>query len=406
MQDIVDALAGATRRPVIITDEHFRLRAHSCHGRIVDAAARACILNRAYPTAAVEHFIAHGVDLLLEPAEIPSPPHGGLLRRFCVPMGWHRRRLGYVWLIMDGADLTGADRERCITGAARATAAMLRECHIATRRCQDDQRLFQRLFDAELEEREGAIDELTVAGRVGPTTQAKVIVGSVEQSPNATTSAMPNRSAFGDALDRLRQAHDCGDLLVGSVGNSAVAVATGVSRSAVVEDAVAAAECFQTILAEVMADAPGATPVVGVGGSVSMRQLSASLAQARASARVATVDARHRPIASWDTIGIFRALTLVPEDDLATPADVHPGLAALLEHRSGNALLTTAESYLDLGADASATAAMLHLHRSSLYYRLGKCQSIAGIDFRNGEDRLALHIGIKLARLRGWWPQA
>ena len=78
-------------------------------------------------------------------------------------------------------------------------------------------------------------------------------------------------------------------------------------------------------------------------------------------------------------------------------------MAALL--KSGDqAVVSTLETYLDLAGDAKATAEYLHLHRGTLYYRLDKAQRLAGIDVHNGYDRLAVHLGLKLARLAGAAP--
>ena len=66
---------------------------------------------------------------------------------------------------------------------------------------------------------------------------------------------------------------------------------------------------------------------------------------------------------------------------------------------------TTLETYLDLAGDAKASAERLSLHRGTLYYRLQKAERIAGVDMRSGGDRLALHLGFKLARLLGLYPK-
>ena len=55
--------------------------------------------------------------------------------------------------------------------------------------------------------------------------------------------------------------------------------------------------------------------------------------------------------------------------------------------------------------DTKASAERLSLHRGTLYYRLQKAEQIAGVDLRSGCDRLALHLGFKLARLIGLYPK-
>ena len=72
----------------------------------------------------------------------------------------------------------------------------------------------------------------------------------------------------------------------------------------------------------------------------------------------------------------------------------------------GEDLAGTVEAYLDLGGDAKRTAEQLRLHRATLYYRLAKAAQLTGADLRNGHDRLALHLGFKLARLNGSYPSS
>ncbi|MBN9622586.1 MAG: helix-turn-helix domain-containing protein, partial [Actinobacteria bacterium] len=64
-------------------------------------------------------------------------------------------------------------------------------------------------------------------------------------------------------------------------------------------------------------------------------------------------------------------------------------------------LIETLERYLDLGGDARAAAEQLFIHRSSLYGRLHRIEEVAGVDLHSGEDRLELHLGVRLWRLGG-----
>jgi DNA-binding PucR family transcriptional regulator len=63
-------------------------------------------------------------------------------------------------------------------------------------------------------------------------------------------------------------------------------------------------------------------------------------------------------------------------------------------------LRATAEAFLDLAGDVKATAAVLHVHRATLYQRLARIATAYGLDLRrSGDHRLITHLGLKLARL-------
>ena len=77
----------------------------------------------------------------------------------------------------------------------------------------------------------------------------------------------------------------------------------------------------------------------------------------------------------------------------------------LLSSGEAASLVATLERYLDLGGDARAAAEALHLHRSSLYARLHRIEEIAGVDLHSGEDRLELHLALRIWRLaEGGYP--
>ncbi|MBQ1011841.1 helix-turn-helix domain-containing protein, partial [Micromonospora sp. M51] len=79
----------------------------------------------------------------------------------------------------------------------------------------------------------------------------------------------------------------------------------------------------------------------------------------------------------------------------------HPGLERLLRDDAHQVLLETLEAYLDLAGNAHATAEKLRLHRTTLYYRLQRVEQLAGTDLKDGNERLCLHLAMKLGRLTG-----
>ena len=147
----------------------------------------------------------------------------------------------------------------------------------------------------------------------------------------------------------------------------------------------------------------GTSVVAGIGDPSILADARGSYRQAKRTARVAATIGRAGPVARWQDLGVYRTLAQLPADAEAA-ASLDPRLATLLDQADGP-VITTLETYLDLAGDAKASAERLSLHRGTLYYRLQKAERIAGVDLRSGCDRLALHLGFKLARLIGLYPK-
>ncbi|MEV4898799.1 helix-turn-helix domain-containing protein [Nonomuraea sp. NPDC055795] len=123
-----------------------------------------------------------------------------------------------------------------------------------------------------------------------------------------------------------------------------------------------------------------------------------SYAEARQGADVARTIRVLGPVVSHSELGVYGLLAELPADRLGH--SLHPGLRRLLGHDAGHeALVTTLETFLDHAGDIKRTAASLCIHRASLYYRLRRIEEIASVDLSSGDDRLTLHLGLKIARL-------
>ncbi|MCW2584324.1 MAG: Transcriptional regulator, PucR family, partial [Klenkia sp.] len=110
--------------------------------------------------------------------------------------------------------------------------------------------------------------------------------------------------------------------------------------------------------------------------------------EARDAARVAAVEPRLAPVASWSELGAWRQVVRLDGPD--------PAFAALL---ADPVLSRTADVWLDAAASPQRAAALLTVHRQTLYYRLGRIAELTGLDLADGADRLALHLAVRAARL-------
>ncbi|TGD32103.1 PucR family transcriptional regulator [Brevibacterium sp. S22] len=98
-------------------------------------------------------------------------------------------------------------------------------------------------------------------------------------------------------------------------------------------------------------------------------------------------------------LGIYGLLAEMPLDRLG--ANIPPGLRRLLDSATtaNDDQVRTLETYLDNAGEVKRTSEKLHIHRTSLYYRLKRIQETTGLSLSSGDDRLSLHLGLKIARL-------
>ena len=106
--------------------------------------------------------------------------------------------------------------------------------------------------------------------------------------------------------------------------------------------------------------------------------------------------ARNKRITStiW---GISTRSTTAGEASLARNPQA-PLLRRLLEERGAD-LFNTLETYLDAGGNSVMTAELLHIHRSTVNYRLARIKAICDVDLSSASARLNLQIALKLMRL-------
>jgi hypothetical protein len=143
-------------------------------------------------------------------------------------------------------------------------------------------------------------------------------------------------------------------------------------------------------------DLTGAEPATS-GPPVPLAHLHLAVERARQVRRAIAAGAR-LTAESWSSLGAWHLIVTAP-DDLAV-SDIHPGAEALATLARDD-LLLTARAVLEAGGDISRVADSLHLHRTTLYYRLERIEALAGVNLKLPQDRDALLYALRLAAYRG-----
>ncbi|MFF4641566.1 PucR family transcriptional regulator [Streptomyces sp. NPDC001389] len=406
-QDLVDEISALLGAPATLENRDFRLIAFGAHDSeddlAMDPVRTRSILTRQSTAAVRSWFEGFGIARATGPVRIPAAPDAGVFRgRICLPVRYRGIVQGYVWLLdrdpgpapealeaaMEVAQRIGV----LLAEEAKAGADLSREflaVLTAGRGWQQDMAVasLRLALGAGAEGLHAAVCVAPWSGEAPSSVPGAAAVCVVPADAAGTTG--PDRLAV---LLRLRSTDALAPALT-ALGRL-LPRTTGAARPA----GAAGAAASEAVGAAGAGSGAGAAPGVTAGVSDPVRGLGevpAAWGQAVAAARAAAAQPQLGPVAQWAGIGPYRmlaALAAGPVDDPATRALLSPA------HRE---LARTAEVFLDCAGQAGRAAAVLGVHRQTLYYRLGRVEQLTGLDLDAGEDRLLLHMALKAARLNG-----
>lgn len=389
LQRLVDALASRLDRAVVVEDRRQRMVAYSQHGGAIDAVRRESILQRETTAEVIGWLRSFGIAEAPDAVRIPGNDALDLLPRVCIPVRHDGLLLGFLWFIDADASMTDDEITVASDMAGDFALALYRENLVSEVAQRREAESVRNLLGEDAAAREHAAGELLADGVFLGAAQVVALVvvpgPGFEGEPERRRLALEQRLV--QARRRVPPRHalhlvrfDHGVLLAATGAHVQTLEPAGHARALL---------------------SAGTETLVGVGDVVDgLADAHRSVEQARQAARVAARVPGIGPIAEWRELGVYRALAQLSGDQVNSAA-LHPGLSALLEVDEDQMLARTLETYLDLAGNAQATSQALQVHRATLYYRLDRISEIAGADLKDGADRLALHLGLKLARLDG-----
>ncbi|MDT7570132.1 MAG: hypothetical protein QOE05_306 [Actinomycetota bacterium] len=395
---IADALARALARSVALDDQAGNLLAHSSHEGVVDPVRTASILSRRAPEESWAWGLQHGIATAAGPMRVPAQTAIGMDARVCVPMRCQDLLLGYLWLLDPDESLTPEQLASASAAADAAAEVLLREQLIHDLEQGRERELVRDLISEDPQMRRHAAVTLVETDLfVSAASVSALVVLAADGSARADDPDV--RLALETALERTRHRLPPRHRLnLVRLDHGLLVVPLG--RRGMPEP-VALGEALLQAAVEACGDEAECEFFVGIGAAQSsLESVADSYRQALQATRVAMIVRSFPKVVSWDGLGVYRLLSQLPLDELTADA-IHPGLALLSSQEGETPLRATLECYLDKGCDTRTTAATLAIHRASLYYRLGRIEQIAGVDLKDGEDRLALHLGLKLSKLTG-----
>lgn len=397
LQEFVDDLADQYGRPVTIDDRQGRLLVHSSHAETTDMARTRSILMRRVPEELVEWTRAQGVDHSDGPIVVPGKPEFSSASRLIVPLRCQGLLLGYLSVIDADGTIGERDVEAYASSGATAAEFLYRERLLHEVERSHEQALVHDVLFGDAEQRDRAAGQLVAQGLL--TASPVVTVVFCWPAPPSDVDD-PIDIAVRRALSRTRRMLAPGSAVQFARAGRAIWIVHPTRLKGTFTDV---RECARRVieLAHEYAERSHDEIRAGLGREVrAVADSSESHDQAVRALQVSDrLPAMPAPV-SWSDLGVNRILSLVTlRDELLT--EIAPGCRELLSNPDHAELVHTVERYLELGCDIKATAAELSLHRTSVYSRLQKAERITGLQFKSGENRLELHLSLRLLRLAG-----
>lgn len=380
IQRAVDELAHRLRRSVVINDPAVHLLYTSPHFGDEDEVRIRAVLQRDAGTKAIGHVLAQGVTTWTTAGVIPPNDELGMKARVCVPIRWRGELLGLL-IVMDADGSLTTGELAGIDQVARDVAPVM-SAQSTTYDAAREQTVLD-LLTGEPAVRRRALADLAPRDAERFTTAIALIVRRAEAAaPAHIETALRNalQAPFAPAqllaVDGRR-----GFLLVGSAAPlqpEAVRTRTAGILERVRDLAAGHFDC-----------------VAGTGTSVpGLDRAHESVEQALLAARAAGSLFPQNAV-PWTDLGAYGPLLRIPPERLspdALPAEIQRLLAV---DRDGT-LTDSLRAYLDHACLAPAAADALHIHRTTLYYRLGRISDLTGLDLTDGRTRLVLHLGLTM----------
>ena len=392
VQSIVDALAQSLDRAVLLDDSSLTPITHSRQIGELDDVRMYSLLQRGIRPDLKAKLYSLGIGTATEAFWTPALPEDGMMTRFCVPICSTDERFGYLW-VLDPQHSLSDDGQELARRAGRDLQAVLDRRNAALRAEESSQQsLLAKLLDGGTgEASEYLLQEL----------QEKDIA-----QPDSRVSVFAFEPAFPEPSDpiertmslRLRlTATDPSHRWFALAGQPTAVLA--VSRP---EARVDVRRVSSAVVDEIDA-AYGQRRAIGWSGDwLPISQAAQAFRNARLALALAEIGACKKKLAVWTELGSWRTIAVLADSYSTHSADlaelVHPGIVGMIEGGRDD-LIHTLDAYLTHGGDARKTAESLHLHRSTLYYRLEKITEEIGGDLRDGEVRFELMLAIRLANM-------
>ena len=402
LQQLVDGLSRRLRCAVVIDNPDVQQQVYNSQFGTVDESRRNRILTRSGDPDVAAYFAGFRNPWPTRPIRIPAKPEIGVESRIYMPIRDQGELLGHLWVFDRDQTVKEDDFEFVLAAAESAVLVLNREQLLYDLERSRERELMRDLLSPDPPTRLQASEELTASDFFPFGSPVRAIVLQTTGSETVEASQAVRREV-ALALEGVRSELTPGHVLQLVRNDHGLILVSPLDPATRTRRVIEIASDLQTRLADSLTSLDGSTWRVHAGIGEEQPSLAGALAsydQARHAVKVASVAPSFGPVTEWSRLGVYRMLSHFPLEQLASEA-LHPAVIELVRCEEAPALLKTLETYLDSGCDAKTTASQLFIHRGTLYYRLKRITEVTGAALSSGEERLAIHLSLKLGRLSG-----
>lgn len=317
----------------------------------------------------------------LRAVRLPQIPKVGLeMERILAPIVVHGTIYGYMWIIADDHALTDIDQLAIESGATIAALMILYQETAQNAEASLKGNLLTQLIQGESQRDTTLIDQSL---RYGVDLRSPYMMLLVDCEPAILLSVYQQ-------LNQLTRMQGW-SAVVGQYAGQVVMLVQVDNRIETV---------LTRLIERLMKERPRHTkpPRVSVSGSH----------QGAKAVRIAhqncwdtlAIMRRMKPnqeVVRFEELGYLHTLYMAGANSLIDNPFVN--IVKRLQEEKQAELLQTLEAYLDAGGNGVSTAEDLHIHRSTLNYRLSRITQICQVDLQDALTRMNLHVALKLLRL-------
>ncbi|WP_028277577.1 PucR family transcriptional regulator [Arthrobacter sp. I3] len=397
VEQLVEQVAQRLGRGLSLEDLDGLLLAYSSNQSHADRVRVNFLLSKRVPVDVIAWQLSHGIATAVRPVVVPANADLGMLGRVCVPLLVRGFRVGYLWVQLDAEEPSAA-----------TVLAQLPDV------APELEQLSSLLLDSNTAESEfrRRREQEFLAACAGEANAAAAVAGWKEVQGKGPWQLVTVLDADGWAggsdpiADTLIHRSAA---LQATIGVDAALFSAGTETHAVVlfKESTGRADHAQVLVHYQLelAKRSGRTVrriILGTSeGFAKPRELAEAYRQSRQAAQAAAVDPQLGELVDCRATGVYQLLASAGGGAGAW-ADAGSVYFRLLEdHDRNHELLPVLELFYDNDGSVQEVAAKLHLHRSSIYNRLGRIRQLLGVDPLKGMVRLELHAGLKARRWAG-----